>query len=57
MFNGLDSDPGTLCQVLDNFETHLSADGLAVDPRSHRVFVAYGNIFARPRIAVFSLKP
>jgi DNA-binding beta-propeller fold protein YncE len=41
-------------RVLDQIHTHYGAHTLAVDPVSHRVFVAYASLLARPRIAVFS---
>ena len=42
-------------RVLDEIHTHFGAHTLALDPVSHRVFVAYASLFAKPRIAVFSL--
>jgi DNA-binding beta-propeller fold protein YncE len=41
-------------RVLDQIRTHYGAHTLAIDPVSHRVFVAYASLLARPRIAVFS---
>ena len=41
-------------RVLDEIHTHYGAHTLALDPVSHRVFVAYASLFAKPRIAVFS---
>jgi DNA-binding beta-propeller fold protein YncE len=43
-------------RVLDRIRTHYGAHTLSVDPVSHKVFVAYASLFARPRIAVFSPK-
>ena len=43
-------------RVLDRMRTHYGAHTLSVDPVSHKVFVAYASLFARPRIAVFSPK-
>ena len=43
-------------RVLDMIRTHYGAHTLAVDPVSHKVFVAYASLLARPRIAVFSPK-
>jgi DNA-binding beta-propeller fold protein YncE len=43
-------------RVLDKIRTHYGAHTLAVDPVSHKVFVAYASLLARPRIAVFSPK-
>jgi DNA-binding beta-propeller fold protein YncE len=43
-------------RVLDEIHTHYGAHTLAVDPVSHKVFVAYASLLARPRIAVFSPK-
>ena len=40
--------------VLDEIRTHYGAHTLALDPVSHRVFVAYASLFAHPRISVFS---
>jgi DNA-binding beta-propeller fold protein YncE len=41
-------------RVLDEIHTHYGAHTLALDPVSHRVFVAYASLFANPRIGVFS---
>jgi DNA-binding beta-propeller fold protein YncE len=41
-------------RVLDQIRTHYGAHTLAVDPVSHRVYVAYASLFVRPRVAVFS---
>jgi hypothetical protein len=40
-------------RILDEIRTHYGAHTLALDPVSHRVFVAYASLFAHPRIAVF----
>jgi YVTN family beta-propeller protein len=55
---------GVLCVVerdskgalttLDTISLHYGAHTLAVDPTSHRVYVAYASLFIPPRIAVFS---
>jgi len=44
-------------RVLDEISTHYGAHTLAVDPVSHKVFVAYASLLAHPRIAVFSPTP
>jgi DNA-binding beta-propeller fold protein YncE len=41
-------------RVLDEIHTHYGAHSLAVDPVSHKVFVAYASLLTHPRIAVFS---
>jgi len=41
-------------RVLDEIRTHYGTHRLAVDPVSHKVFVAYASLLAHPRIAVFS---
>jgi DNA-binding beta-propeller fold protein YncE len=41
-------------RVLDEIHTHYGAHTLALDPVSHKVFVAYASLFAHPRISVFS---
>jgi DNA-binding beta-propeller fold protein YncE len=41
-------------RVLDEIHTHYGAHTLAVNPVSHKVFVAYASLLAHPRIAVFS---
>jgi DNA-binding beta-propeller fold protein YncE len=43
-------------RVLEEVRTHYGAHTLAVDPVSHKVFVAYASLLAHPRIAVFSPK-
>jgi DNA-binding beta-propeller fold protein YncE len=44
-------------RVLDEIHTHYGAHTLALDPVSHKVFVAYASLLTHPRIAVFSPKP
>ena len=44
-------------RVLDEIRAHYGAHTLAVDPVSHKIFVAYASLLAHPRIAVFSPKP
>ena len=44
-------------RLLDEIHTHYGAHTLAVDPISHKVFVAYASLLANPRIAVFSPTP
>jgi YVTN family beta-propeller protein len=39
---------------LDIVSTHFAAHTLAIDPRTHRVYVGYGSLGVPPRIAVFS---
>lgn len=41
-------------RVLDRIQTHYGAHTLAVDPVSHKVFVAYASLLVAPRIAVFT---
>jgi DNA-binding beta-propeller fold protein YncE len=41
-------------RVLEQVSTHYGAHTLAVDPVSHKVYVAYASLFVAPRIAVFS---
>lgn len=41
-------------RILDTIRTHLLAHTLAVDPLSHKVYVAYASLFTSPRVAVFS---
>lgn len=43
-------------RVLDRIHTHYGAHTLAVDPISHKVFVAYASLLVAPRIAVFTPK-
>jgi len=55
---------GVLCVVerdnkgalttVDKISLHYGAHTLAVDPASHRLYVAYASLFIAPRIAVFS---
>jgi hypothetical protein len=39
---------------LDIVSTHFAAHTLAIDPRTHEVYVGYGSLAVPPRIAVFS---
>jgi DNA-binding beta-propeller fold protein YncE len=41
-------------EVLENIATHYGAHTLAVDPQSHKIYVAYASLLTYPRIAVFS---
>jgi DNA-binding beta-propeller fold protein YncE len=44
-------------ELLDMVSTHFGAHTLAVDPETHRVYVAYASLMVAPRIAVFSAVP
>jgi DNA-binding beta-propeller fold protein YncE len=44
-------------QVLENISTHYGAHTLALDPETHKVYVAYASLLTYPRIAVFSPVP
>lgn len=50
----IQQDGSDAYRVLDEIHTHYGAHTLALDPLSHRVFVAYASLFAHPRISVFS---
>jgi YVTN family beta-propeller protein len=39
---------------LDIVPTHFAAHTLAIDPRSHKVYVGYASLLVSPRVAVFS---
>ena len=52
----IQQDGPNVYRVLDEIRTHYGAHTLAVDPVSHKVFVAYASLLAHPRIAVFSPK-
>ena len=41
-------------RVLDQIHTHFGAHTLALDARTHKVYVAYGSLLVHPRVAVFS---
>jgi DNA-binding beta-propeller fold protein YncE len=41
-------------KVLENISTHYGAHTLALDPESHKVYIAYASLLTYPRIAVFS---
>jgi YVTN family beta-propeller protein len=44
-------------RILDTVRLHYGAHTLAIDPATHRVYVAYLTLFARPRLAVFTPRP
>ena len=44
-------------ELLDLVSTHFGAHTLAVDPASHRLYVAYASLLVAPRVAVFSAMP
>ncbi len=50
----IQQDGADAYRILDEIHTHYGAHTLAVDPVSHKVFVAYASLLAHPRIAVFS---
>lgn len=41
-------------RVMDRVRLHYGAHTLAIDPASHKVFVAYAGLVAAPRVAVFT---
>ncbi len=43
-------------ETLDSISTHYGAHTLAVDPATHRVYVAYAGLLVAPRLAVFTPK-
>lgn len=42
---------------LDSVKTHFGAHTLAIDPSTHKIYVAYASLFVSPRLAVFSPTP
>lgn len=50
------NDPDSY-QVLENISTHYGAHTLALDPETHKIYVAYASLLTYPRIAVFSAAP
>jgi DNA-binding beta-propeller fold protein YncE len=53
-FTVIQQDGPNAYRVLEKIRTHYGAHTLAVDPVSHKVYVAYASLLAHPRIAVFS---
>jgi DNA-binding beta-propeller fold protein YncE len=41
-------------ELLDEISTHFWAHTLAVDPATHKVYIAYAGLMVAPRVAVFS---
>jgi DNA-binding beta-propeller fold protein YncE len=41
-------------RLLDTVHLHVGAHTLAVDPVTHRLYVAYASLFVKPRLAVFT---
>lgn len=41
-------------ELLDEISTHFGAHTLAVDPATHKVYIAYAGLMVAPRVAVFS---
>jgi len=41
-------------RLLDRIATHYGAHTLAVDPKTHQVYLAYASLLAAPKIAVFT---
>jgi YVTN family beta-propeller protein len=50
----VDRDSNGAFATLDKISLHYGAHTLAVDPTSHRLYVAYASLLIMPRIAVFS---
>src|ERR1700722_709627 len=50
----IESDSKGALTTLDSISLHYGAHTLAVDPESHRLYVAYASLVIAPRIAVFS---
>jgi DNA-binding beta-propeller fold protein YncE len=50
----VERDSNGALTTLDTISLHFGAHTLAVDPASHRLYVAYASLFIAPRIAVFS---
>jgi len=50
----VDRDSNGALATLDTIPMHFGAHTLAVDPESHKLYVAYASLFIGPRIAVFS---
>jgi hypothetical protein len=50
----VDRDSKGALTTLDTIPMHYGAHTLAVDPESHKLYVAYASLFTVPRIAVFS---
>ncbi|MCU1295731.1 MAG: hypothetical protein JWO91_9 [Acidobacteriaceae bacterium] len=53
-FTVIQQDSPNAYRVLEEIHTHYGAHTLAVDPFSHKVYVAYASLLTHPRIAVFS---
>jgi DNA-binding beta-propeller fold protein YncE len=43
--------------ILDSVKLHYGAHTLAVDPDTHRLYVAYASLFVPARVAVFTPRP
>ncbi len=39
---------------MESIRTHYGAHTLALDPATHKVYVAYASLFVEPRLAVFT---
>jgi YVTN family beta-propeller protein len=50
----VERDSNGALATLDTIPLHYGAHTLAVDPESHKLYVAYASLFIGPRIAVFS---
>jgi len=50
----VDRDSNGALTTLDTIPLHYGAHTLAIDPESHKLYVAYASLFIGPRIAVFS---
>jgi len=53
VFTVVSQDGPDAYHVLDSIQLHYGAHTLAVDPRTHYVYVAYAALFVAPRVAVF----
>ncbi len=52
--NVLQQDGPDAYSLLETIRTHYGAHTLAVDPATHKVYVAYASLFVKPKLAVFT---
>ena len=57
VLNVVQQDAPDSYRPLDAIRTHVGAHTLAVDPATHKVYVAYASVLTAPRVAVFTPKP
>jgi len=53
----IQQDEASKYKILDTVRLHYGAHTLAVDPKTHALYVGYAGLIVKPRVAVFTPRP